>query len=118
MEPLAGTKHPDPSAAPGPDLPSPTLRAVAPALSLPPAPELAWLHTHHHLAPPYLCLSGAAPSCFSLHELVGLYELCPILYPILNPIASAVLCTLHQSAAPPRPSWGTASDCALSRLGA
>lgn len=62
---------------PGPDLPSPTLWAVAPALSLPSAPELAWLHTQHHLTLPYLCLGGATPSRF-LHELEDPCELCPI----------------------------------------
>lgn len=101
--PQRGSGHPDPSPAPGPNLPS-TLWAVAPALSLPPAPELAWLHRHHHLTLPYLCLGGATPSRFSLHELEDPCELYPIPYPVPypTPAAPAVLCTLYPSAAPPR----------------
>ena len=48
------------------------------APSLPPAPELVWPHTHHHLTLPYLCLGGAAPSRLSLHELEGPCELRPV----------------------------------------
>lgn len=57
--------------------------------------------THRHLALPYLCLGGAAPSRFSLHELEGPRESRAILHPAppSRPVHT------HLSAAPLRLGW-------------